>query len=101
MWCQFFDKLIEGKDAGFLEAVHSFSNFEADEAVVLDVDVAIWIVPDFLGDAPRLDARALTAIHGGAKTAVADVKAEMAGAFIGVGHCAVDMDFGIQHGDGG
>ena len=101
LWRQFFDKLIEGQDAGFLKAAHSFSNFEVDEAVVLDVDVVIWIVPDLLGDAPRLDTHVLIVIHGGAKIVVADVKAEMAGAFIGVGYCAVDMDFGIQHGDGG
>ena len=43
----------------------------------------------------------LIAIHGGAEIVIADVEAEMAGAFIGVGYGAVDMDFGIQHGDGG
>ena len=55
MRCQLFEELVEGKDAGFLEAAHSFSNFETDETMVGNLDVTAGIVPNFLGDAPRLD----------------------------------------------
>jgi len=49
MRCQFFDKLVESKDASFLEALHSFSNFEIDETVVGNLDVIAGIVPNLLG----------------------------------------------------
>ena len=102
MRLQFLDKLVEGKDAGFLEAAHAFSNFEVDKADVGNLDIVVWIIPNLLGDAPSLDPHALAAVHGGAtKMIVADVEAKVAGAVVGVRSGAVDMDFGIEHhGDG-
>ena len=64
--------------------MHFSPNFATDEAVLGKLDVVAGIIPNFLGGAPRLDSRALAAVHGGAKTAVLDVKAKVAGAFLGV-----------------
>ena len=98
---QFFDELVESKDAGFLEAAHAFSDFEIDETAVVDLDVVAGIVPNFLGNAPRLDPHVLATVHGGAETAVADVQAEVTSSFVGVRDGTADMDFCVEHGDGG
>jgi hypothetical protein len=54
-----------------------------------------------LGNDVWADAHALEAVHGGAEAAVLDIEAEVAGAAAGVRNGAVDMDLGVEHGDGG
>ena len=47
---QFLDELIESNNPGFLEAVHTSTNFEIYVPVACDLDVVAWIVADFLRD---------------------------------------------------
>ena len=97
--CEFFDELVERDDVGFLEAVHTATDFEIDVAVVGDVDVVAWIVPYFLGNVGWVDSHILEVLHGGAEIVVLDVEAEVASAFLGVGNGAVDVDLCVEHGD--
>ena len=34
VWCKLFDKLVESDYVGFLEAVHTFADFEVYESVI-------------------------------------------------------------------
>ncbi len=92
---------VERDDAGFLEAVESSTDLEADVAVVGDVHVVAWIVPDFLGNAPGWNAHALVVFHWSSKIVVLDINAHVAGAMFGIGDGAVDVELCIHHGDSG
>jgi hypothetical protein len=98
---QFLDKLIERDDAGFLETVHALLFFDIDVAAMGNRDVVLRVVPPFLGDDGRADSDVLVVAHGGAKVVIFNVKAKVAGAFASIGDGAVDVDLGVQHGDGG
>jgi hypothetical protein len=98
--CEVLDEEVEGDDAGFFQAVHSFSDFQVDETIGGDVDIIVGVVPDFLGDDGRGDADILVVIHGGSQVLIFDVEAEVACSMLGVGDGAVEMDLGVQLGDG-
>ena len=101
MGCEVLDEEVEGDDSGFFQAVHSFADFQVDETIGGDVDVVMGIIPNFLGNAPRSDAHILEIRHWGAEVVIFDVEAKVASAVFCVGNGAVDVDLGIQHGDGG
>ena len=94
---EFFYELVEGDDAGFLKAVHASADFEVDETVVGGVDFVSWVVPYFLWDHFWPDADVLVVCHGRTEVVIFYVEAEVAGAFVSVGDCAVDVDFCVEH----
>jgi hypothetical protein len=51
VWSWHLDELVERQDACFLEAAESTTDFEIDVAIIGDVDVVAWIVPDLLRNA--------------------------------------------------
>jgi hypothetical protein len=59
------------------------------------------VVPHFLWDNGWADLDVLVVAHGGAKVVIFYVKPEVAGAFAGIGDGAIDVDLGVEHGDGG
>ena len=97
---KFLDELIESNDGGLFETVHASPDFEVDIAVVGDVDVIAWVVPDLLGDDGLGDAHVLKIGHGGAEKVVFDIETEVAGAVFGIRNGAVDMELGVEHRDG-
>ena len=99
MWRQLLDELVEREDTCFLEAVEAATNFKIDVAAVGDVDVVVWIVPDFLGNAPGWDVHVLLVGHRGTKIIVLDIDAHVAGAMFGIGNGTVDVYLGCEHGD--
>ena len=89
--------MVEGNDAGFLEAVHASANLEVDIAVVGYVYLVFWVVPNFLGDDGWVHPHVLEVLHGGAEVIFFYIQAQVAGSMFGIGDGAVDVDLGIQH----
>jgi hypothetical protein len=58
------------------------------------------VVPDFLWNDGWWDVDVLEECHWGAKTAILDIEAKVAGAVVGVRNGAVDGCFVVEHGDG-
>jgi hypothetical protein len=58
------------------------------------------VVPDFLWNDRWWDVDVLKECHRGAKTAILDIEAKVAGAVVGVRNGAVDGCFVVEHGDG-
>ncbi len=96
-----FDELIERDNGSLFKTIHSAADLEIDVAIGGNFDVVSWIVPNFLGDNGRVDAHVLVVGHGRAEEVLLDVKNQEAGALAGVRNCAVDVELGIKHGDGG
>jgi hypothetical protein len=62
-WFQFLDKLVESKNAGFLEAVHAATDFEVDIAVAGDENGVAVIVPEFFRNDGWADSYVLEVRH--------------------------------------
>jgi hypothetical protein len=57
--------------------------------------------PRLLGDHFGEDTDVLEILHWCTKIKVFDVDSKIAGAFVGIGDGAVDVQLGVKHGDGG
>jgi hypothetical protein len=99
-WFQFLDELVDSENAGFLEAVHAATDFEVDVAVIGNGNGVAVIVPDFFWNDGWTDSYVLEVRHGRAEVEVFDVEAEVAGSAFGIGICTVDVELGVEHGDG-
>jgi hypothetical protein len=95
------DEVVKGEDGSFFEPVHAAADLEVNETVVGDLDVVTGVVPDFGWDYGGGNAKVLEISHWGAEKIIFYVEAEVAGAGVGVGNGAIDVDFCIKHGDGG
>jgi hypothetical protein len=96
---KFLDELLEIDDASFFETIHAAADFDVGMAVVIERDGVF--IDDFLWDAFAVDAHVLVVGHWGAEVVVLYVHAEVPSALARVGDDAVEVDFGVQHGDGG
>jgi hypothetical protein len=97
---ELLDELVECDNGSLFEAVHTAAYFEVDKTVGGDLDVVAVIVPDFLWNDGRLDTHVLEIGHGGSEEIVFDVETKVTGAVFGVRNCAVEVEFGVEHGDG-
>ena len=101
VWVEVANKLVEGDDSCLLEAIHTASYIKVYKTVSIDVDVVVWIIPQFLGKHIWEDADVLELLHGHAKVEIFYVDANVSGTFVGIGDSAIYVQFGIEHAHGG
>ena len=87
VWCQWFDELVKGDYAGFLETVHTLVDLKVLESVGWN-DEFVFIF-NLLWDFGRVDTHVLVVRHVGAEVEIGNVYAKVACYFVSVRDGAV------------
>ena len=92
MRSKMFFELLVGKDAGFLEAVHAFLDFNVEKTTGIKVIVGEAIfVDNFLRDVASMDAHVLKNFPYGSKKEIFEVSSAVASAGGSIRDGAVQM----------
>ena len=95
-------ELVVRQDGGFFEAIHAFPDFNIYVSFGVEVGVGEIIFGNNFGcEIPTVDLHVLEDDHVGNEKEVFQVAGAIAGAEVGVGDGAVEVQFGVGKTDGG
>ena len=99
--CQVSAQLIVGKDGGFFQAIHSFSDL--DVGITLGIEVGrgkLILFLDVLWDVLAMNSHVLIDCHVANQEKIFQVGGAISGSSVGIGDDAVPVEFSVDEADG-